>query len=102
YEWTQHARIAAAAGLTADEIERARHDAGDPAWAPSDALLLHAADELHEQSCLSDASWAALAERYDERQLIELPMLVGHYHLIAFTLNSLGVQVEPGVVDDPA
>jgi alkylhydroperoxidase family enzyme len=102
YEWTQHARIAAAAGLTADEIERARHDAGDPAWAPSDALLLHAADELHEQSCLSDATWAALAERYDERQLIELPMLVGHYHLIAFTLNSLGVQVEAGVVDDPA
>ena len=26
--------------------------------------------------------------------MIELPMLVGHYHLVAFTLNSLGVQVE--------
>ena len=24
-------------------------------------------------------------------------MLVGHYHLVAFTLNSLGVQVEDGV-----
>ena len=24
-------------------------------------------------------------------------MVVGHYHLVAFTLNSLGVQVEPGV-----
>jgi hypothetical protein len=24
-------------------------------------------------------------------------MLVGHYHLVAFTLNSLGVQLEPGV-----
>ena len=38
-----------------------------------------------------------LAARYDERQLIELPMLVGHYHLVAFTLNSLGVQLEPGL-----
>ena len=36
-------------------------------------------------------------ERYDERQLIEVPMLVGHYHMVAFTLNSLGVQREPGV-----
>ena len=24
-------------------------------------------------------------------------MLVGHYHMVAFTLNSLGVQREPGV-----
>ncbi len=102
YEWTQHARIAAAAGLTAEEIERVRRNADDPAWAPFDALLLRAADELHDESCLVDATWAALAERYDERQLIELPMLVGHYHLVAFTLNSLGVQVEPGVADDPA
>ena len=30
-------------------------------------------------------------------QMIELPMLVGHYHMVAFALNSLGVQVEgPG------
>ena len=39
-------------------------------------------------------TWSALAARYDERQLIEVPMLVGHYHLMAFTLNSLGVQLE--------
>jgi hypothetical protein len=24
-------------------------------------------------------------------------MLVGHYHLVAMTLNSLGVQLEPGI-----
>ncbi len=24
-------------------------------------------------------------------------MLIGHYHLVSFTLNSLGVQREPGV-----
>jgi hypothetical protein len=23
-----------------------------------------------------------------------VPMVVGHYHLLAFTLNSLGIQVE--------
>ncbi|MGH9112173.1 MAG: carboxymuconolactone decarboxylase family protein, partial [Acidimicrobiales bacterium] len=38
YEWAQHARIAAAAGLTAAEIERVRQGAHDPAWAPPDAL----------------------------------------------------------------
>jgi hypothetical protein len=28
--------------------------------------------------------------------MIELPMLVGHYTLLAYTLNSLGVQPEEG------
>jgi alkylhydroperoxidase family enzyme len=99
YEWAQHVRIARAAGVTDGEIDRVRAsgDPGDAGWSPSDALLMRAADELHTDACLSDGTWAALAERYDERQMIELPMLVGHYHMVAFALNSLGVQVEDEV-----
>jgi 4-carboxymuconolactone decarboxylase len=96
YEWSQHVRIAGGAGVTAEEMERLRNtDASDdPTWAPFDAALIRAADELHRDSCLGDATWATLAGRYDDRQLIEVPMLVGHYHMLAFTLNSLGIQVE--------
>jgi 4-carboxymuconolactone decarboxylase len=94
YEWTQHKRIGRSAGLTDDELARIQEGSDADGWTPFDALLLRAADELHADACLTDATWAALAERYDERQLIEVPMLVGHYHLVAFTLNSLGVQVE--------
>jgi len=96
YEWTQHQSIARDAGVTAREIEWLQlDDAPDaPGWAPFDTTLVRAADELHDEGCLSDPTWAALAERYDEPQLIELPMLVGHYHLLAFTLNSLGIQLE--------
>ena len=96
YEWSQHVRIAGGAGVTPEEMERLRvADApNDPTWAPFDATLIGAVDELHASSCLGDATWAVLAERYDERQLIEVPMVVGHYHLLAFTLNSLGIQVE--------
>src|SRR5262245_46536988 len=97
YEWAQHVRIARQAGLADAEIGRVREGPDAPGWDPFDATLLRAADELHGDACVSDATWAALAERYDERQLIELPMLVGHYHLVAFALNSLGVQVEPEV-----
>jgi hypothetical protein len=52
---------------------------------------------LHADACIGDETWAALAARYDEKQLIEVPMLVGHYHMVAFTLNALGVQLEPGL-----
>ena len=97
YEWGQHVVIGRAAGLSDDEIQRVQAGPDDPEWDAFDATLLRAADELHADACLTDVTWAALAARYGERQLIELPMLVGQYHLVAFTLNSLGVQREPGV-----
>jgi len=96
YEWAQHVRIAREAGVGDDEIERVKvgPDASD--WDPFDAALLRAADELHDANRISEATWASLAARYDERQLIEVCMTVGQYHLVAFTLNSLGVEVEEG------
>lgn len=99
YEFAQHVGIARRAGVSAEEIERVRAPEGGDAggWSPFDATLVRAADELHTDACVGDATWAALAERYDERQLIEVPMVVGHYHMVAYALNSLGVQVEDEV-----
>ena len=97
YEWGQHRLIGLSAGLSEAEIARVRDGAGAEGWDPFDAALLAAADELHRDACISDTTWEVLASRYDERQLIEVPMVVGHYHMVAFTLNSLGVELEPGV-----
>jgi alkylhydroperoxidase family enzyme len=101
YEWAQHVPIARGAGLADDEIDRVTAGPGAPGWSEADATLLRAADELHGDHRIGDATWAALAARYDERQLIEVPMLVGHYHMVAFTLNSLGVPLEDGAVGFP-
>ena len=101
YEWGQHVTIGRAAGLTDHEIDRIALGPDASGWSDDDALLLHAADELHAEASLSDDTWKALADRYDEMQLIEVPMLVGQYHLVAFTLNSLGVQREAGVPGFP-
>jgi alkylhydroperoxidase family enzyme len=97
YEWGQHVLIGRAAGVTDDELPRIQAGPEAEGWSARDALLMRVADELHDDSCITDATWAALTDHYDERQLIEIPMLVGHYHMVAFTLRSLGVQREPGV-----
>ena len=97
YEWGQHVLIGREAGLTDTEIRRIQAGPDAPGWDPFEATVLRAVDELHDDACVSDATWAALAERYDDRQLIELLMLVGQYHLVSFALNSLGVQREPDV-----
>lgn len=105
YEWGQHRTIAADAGLTDDEIDRvaatpagaASGGAAAPGWEAFDATLLDAADELIDDHVIDDTTWSVLAGRYDEPQLIELPMLVGHYQLLAGALRTFGVQREPGV-----
>lgn len=96
YEWGHHVEIGKGAGLSDEEIARVKRGPTDDDWESFDAVLLRAADELHDHACIGDATWGVLAERYDEQQMIELPMLVGQYHLVAFTLNSLGVELEPG------
>ena len=98
YEWGHHLAIGAHAGLSADDMAAlATPDGGSV-----DPLLVRAADELHTDNVVSDATWAELAERYAEDQLIELCMVVGQYHLVAFTLRSLRIQPEPGVEGIPA
>jgi 4-carboxymuconolactone decarboxylase len=97
YEWGQHQIIARAVGIADEEIDRVKAGAVAAGWDPFEASLMRAVDELHSDARISERTWDALASRYDERQLIEVPMLVGHYHMVAFALNSLGVQLEPGV-----
>jgi alkylhydroperoxidase family enzyme len=97
YEWGQHDLIARSVGLADDEIRRVRTGPDAEGWDATERMLLRATDELHADACIADQTWAALAAHYDVKQLIELPMLVGHYHLVAYTLNSLGVQLEAGL-----
>jgi 4-carboxymuconolactone decarboxylase len=101
YEWGQHARIALTAGVTENDITAVIEGPGASQWSDTDAALLRAADELHAQSVITDDTWEVLAGHYDDHQLIEICMVVGQYHLVAFTLNSLGVQREPGVTGFP-
>ena len=97
YEWAQHVALSRKAGLSDAEIAAVPNPIESGSWDQFDVTLLRAADELHDTACLSDATWAALSARYDQRQLIEVPMVVGHFHTMAYTLNSLGIQLEEGV-----
>lgn len=103
YEWGQHVLIGRAAGLTDDEIDRIPGVEISDEWSPLDRALQRAADELHDQGRISDPTWDVLAAEYDYQQLIEVCMVVGQYHMVAFTLNSLGVELEaePGLARFP-
>lgn len=101
YEWGQHVPIGRRAGLTDDEIARIPKGSDAPEWSELDRTILAATDELHTDACITDATWARLVQEYDEKQLIELVMCIGQYHLVSFALNTFGVQREEGVIGLP-
>jgi AhpD family alkylhydroperoxidase len=95
YERVQHERLGRRAGLGAQEVARVADGPDAPGWSPRQALLLRAADALHGDGRIGETLWAALAREYDERGLIELCLLAGHYEMLAKTLLSLGVEPDP-------
>lgn len=92
YEWSHHERLGRRAGLGAAEIARVREGAAAPGWAPRQAMLLEAADALHTDGVIGDELWGRLSAEWSEVELIELCLLVGHYEMLAMTLNSLRVE----------
>lgn len=101
YEWGHHAGLAQAVGVSADEVERVARAPADPAWDPFERTLLAAADELFQHRTLRDETWGGLATRYDQAQLLELPMLVGEYVMLSMFLRSVGVRPDPGTAPAP-
>ena len=102
YIWGRHDVIGQEAGLTPEEIQRVTAGADAPGWGDFDRVLLRAADELHASRFVSHPTWATLAERYSEEQLVEVVLIVGNYTQLAMFQNSLGAQLPPGFEGLPA
>jgi alkylhydroperoxidase family enzyme len=59
------------------------------------------ADDLSADDCVSDATWATLATRWSDAELVELLVVAGFYRLVSGFLNSAGVQLDDGVPGFP-
>jgi alkylhydroperoxidase family enzyme len=101
YEWGQHVAIARGIGIGDDEIARIAEGPDASGWSDADAALLRAADELHDEQTLSDATYAALASRYDAQGLLDIVFAVGQYHLVSMALNTFRVERDDGVSGVP-
>jgi AhpD family alkylhydroperoxidase len=94
YEWGHHERLGKRAGLSGERIAAVRSGPSAAGWSDRQQQLLEAADELHADGRIGDELWERLAAQLDEVRLIELCMLIGHYEMLAMTLNSLRVEPE--------
>jgi alkylhydroperoxidase family enzyme len=97
YEFGQHTLMGRAAGLSDEEIAAVAAAPTTHPWSRTDLDLITMVDELCADDCVGEATFAALAERWDTDQLIELVVVAGFYRLVSGFLNSFGVELDPGV-----
>lgn len=96
YVWGQHLPLAREAELTSSEVEAIVTGPDHPGWGDRERALLRAVDQLHETSDIQEETWVGLQRNLSTNQLLELPMLVGLYHLIAWTQNTVRVPLDIG------
>ena len=96
YEWGVHmAAYGENAGITPAQAYSLVHsDCADACWTDEDRATLTFVDELHDHGRVSDATWAAMRVRFSEATLIELLVLAGWYHGIAYLASSAQVELE--------
>jgi 4-carboxymuconolactone decarboxylase len=101
YEWAQHVRIGKQAGLTDAEIANIKIGPDAPGWPARDAILLRAADELHRDRFISDATWKAMGEFLTQQQCMDLVFVAAQYTQVSMILNTFGVQLDSDLTLDP-
>jgi AhpD family alkylhydroperoxidase len=95
YEFEHHVRLGRRAGLVDADIARVLEGPEVEGWSPRERALLAAVDRLHHDQDLDDTTWSSLLSHLDERELIELCMLVGHYEMLATVIGALRIEPDP-------
>lgn len=98
YEWGVHvAFFAERVGLGREEVDRTvLAPPGCADWDEADRDLVDLVDELHDEGRVPDDLWCRLAGRFAPDQLVELVVLVGFYHTIAFVTEAFRIEPEAG------
>ena len=94
YEFAQHELIARRGGVSEADIERLKEGPKAKGWTEHEAALLQVADDLFENSVVSDATWATLSKTCSTEQLMDAVFTVGQYNLVSWALNSFGVPLD--------
>ena len=77
-----------------EEIERVKQGATAKGWTEAKSLLMNAADELHDDQFVSEATWTGVRKHFTEKQCMDVVFTGAQYTLVSMILNSFGVQLD--------
>jgi alkylhydroperoxidase family enzyme len=97
YEWGVHAAFfGMAVGFNDPELAATvTGPADDPVWSEREGAIIRLADELHDTSEVSDATYTELERHFTAEQILELVVAAGWYHTISFVIGTARIGLEP-------
>lgn len=94
YEFEHHVRLGRRSGVTAEDVTRVVAGPEALGWTPRERALIAATDRLLAARDLDDDEWDALRRELDEREAIELCLLVGHYEMLSTVITTLRIETD--------
>lgn len=94
YEWDQHVPIAREEGISAEQIDALdRGELGAECWTAAQQAVLAFTGAMVTDGQVDDATYRAVREHLDEREVVELALTAGTYLMLARILTAL--QIDP-------
>ena len=102
YEWTQHWRVAATAGIPPGDILAVRDWRASQRLTPADRAILAATDECLAGNSISDAAWAEVARHVpDPGQQVEFVIAMGNWMSFSLLFRTLRIPLAEGLTPWP-
>jgi alkylhydroperoxidase family enzyme len=96
YEWVQHVPIALGTGATQAEIDALeRGDLDDPCFDAEERAVLRFTTEVVRDVRVGEKTFAAMAERFPAREIVELILAVGFYMTMARLMEATAIDLDP-------
>lgn len=95
YEWVQHVPIARNTGIPMEKITPLTDWKNATVYTPEERTILAFTDEVVQYSRASDKTFQAASAFLSRQSITELVLSIGYWNMVAFMMNTLGVEVEP-------
>ena len=80
--------------FSAEDFAALREGPESKHWNDYERSLLRASDQVLDNHKIDEATWAALAEKLDKQQLMEIVFVVGNYSVLSAAEHSFGIKLE--------
>ena len=98
YEWTQHWRVAAEAGIPPEDVLAVRDWKNSTRLTAADKAILAATDECLEGKSISDAAWAEVAKHVtDPAHQVEFVIAMGNWMTFSLLFRNLRIPLADGI-----
>lgn len=87
FEWYAHHQYALKAGLSPAIIEAVAEGKRPSGMQPDEEAIYNFCTELLNTKQVSDATFAAVKDKFGERGVVDLVGVMGYYHLVSALLN---------------